>query len=293
MNDLPTGPVPFRLVTNRRIALATATDTLEPDPDEKVMLEGFASAGWDVGLLEWDGPEADFAQFSAIVIRSTWNYIQHLDSFRAWIAEAGKQTRLYNPAEIVLENLHKGYLLGLASRGVPIVPTRLVKRGETATIAEAGKWVVKPAVGAGSWKVRVLEGDEVASYAGQMSQVEDVLIQPYMRSVEDGGERALVWVDGQFTHKVVKRLRTETDEEVVTQAQPLTEDEEVIGRLALRGLENRLLYARVDVMIDSAGQPVVSELELTEPSLFLKQNPQALERLIAGLEHRVGASGHT
>lgn len=274
-------------MSTRRIALATATDTIEPDPDERLMLDGFAAAGWDAELVAWDGPERDLREFAAIVLRSTWNYVEHVDRFRAWISYAASETRLFNPAEIVLNNLHKGYLLDLAARGIPAVPTTLLRQGERAPEMEPGKRVVKPAIGAGSWKVRVLESTEARAYAQELAQEEDVLIQPYISSVEDGGERALVWVDGQFTHKVVKRLRTETDQEVVSQALPLTDAEETVGWQALEGLDDKLLYARVDVMLGEDGQPLVSELELTEPSLFFLQNPDALSRLMSGLDSRL------
>ncbi len=35
------------------------------------------------------------------------------------------------------------------------------------------------------------------------------------------------------------------------------------------------LYARIDLVEDAAGRPVVLELELAEPSLFLPQAPDA------------------
>jgi len=59
---------------------------------------------------------------------------------------------------------------------------------------------------------------------------------------------------------------------------------------ALDGLTEGLLYARVDVMRDDAGRMVLSELELIEPSLFLKQRALALQRLAFEIARR--AAGH-
>jgi hypothetical protein len=45
---------------------------------------------------------------------------------------------------------------------------------------------------------------------------------------------------------------------------------------ALARFAGRLLYARVDVAPDAAGNPQVMALELVEPLLFLPQAPAAL-----------------
>ena len=49
-------------------------------------------------------------------------------------------------------------------------------------------------------------------------------------------------------------------------------------------------YARIDLIRDDANAPVVLELELTEPSLFLAQAPGAAERLVSHLVERLETS---
>jgi hypothetical protein len=44
------------------------------------------------------------------------------------------------------------------------------------------------------------------------------------------------------------------------------------------------LYARIDLLEDAAGTPVLLELELTEPSLFLPQAPDAAATLVRAVE---------
>jgi hypothetical protein len=49
---------------------------------------------------------------------------------------------------------------------------------------------------------------------------------------------------------------------------------------------DELLYARTDLLADAGGAPMLIELELTEPSLFMAKAPGSAERLaeaIAGL----------
>ncbi|MGD8482327.1 MAG: hypothetical protein PVF61_05810, partial [Gammaproteobacteria bacterium] len=105
----------------------------------------------------------------------------------------------------------------------------------------------------------------------------------FLDSVLSSGERAIVWIDGEFTHQVVKRPRYHgEDEQVSAASRPAAGDLEIAER-ALACIDSDLLYARVDIVDDAEGRPVISELELLEPSLFLLQHPPALERFVAAI----------
>ena len=58
----------------------------------------------------------------------------------------------------------------------------------------------KPAPASGNATLAVSASAAPALTASQR----DLLVQPYLPSVEDHGERALVWIDGEFTHAVRK-----------------------------------------------------------------------------------------
>ena len=60
----------------------------------------------------------------------------------------------------------------------------------------------------------------------------------------------------------------------------MTDSELEVARRCLDAVERRLPYARVDVVESDVG-PVVIELELIEPSLFLQHAPVGVERLAA------------
>jgi glutathione synthase/RimK-type ligase-like ATP-grasp enzyme len=111
----------------------------------------------------------------------------------------------------------------------------------------------------------------------------DMMVQQYMPSFDTPGERALVCVDKKWTHAVQKYPRFAGEDESVSEALEITADEEALARRAVSCVEGDLLYARVDVVQDDDGGLVVSELELMEPSLFLLQCPEALERLVRAM----------
>ncbi len=288
-------------MTDIDLAVASCRVLPEPDPDAAPLAAALAKAGLRAEVLAWDDPEVDWSRARACVLRSTWNYPEHPQAFRRWCESCADQTQLWNPLSAVTWNLHKGYLLDLEAAGVPTTPTELVGEGSTeslASILARRAWddvVVKPAVSAGSYctqRVRAAEGEVEGpgeAHLRALAARGDVLIQLYLQSVEDYGERALVWIDGELSHAVRKTVRWAGQDEQVSEAQPISDAEAALAERALAVVEGELLYARVDVAPGPDGPPLVMELELIEPSLFFPQRPAALERYVDGIVRRLQA----
>jgi len=150
--------------------------------------------------------------------------------------------------------------------------------------------VIKPAISAASLRtelVRRHESNKGETHLRSLVTNGDALVQLFLPSVEDYGERALVWVDGELTHSVRKSHRFDGDDEAVSSAMPITPAERQLAAQAIDAVEGELLYARIDVAPGPAGEPVVMELELIEPSMFFPQEPAALRRLVAGIQRRL------
>lgn len=279
------------------VALASCVTLPEADADMAPLLDALREAGMTAEPLGWDDPHADFASARLVLLRSTWNYSLRPDAFLAWVDRTARATRLFNPAETVHWNAHKSYLIDLQARGVPVVPTTLLRRGDATPLRDvmrahgAARVVVKPAVSGGSretMRVDATSLDEGEAHLRRLVAREDVLVQPYLESVEGHGERALVWIDGELTHAVRKSPRFIGDQERVSEeAMPIAEDEAAVARAALAVAPTPLLYARIDVARDADHRPRVMELELIEPSLFFARGPAALARLVTGLRRRL------
>lgn len=277
-----------------RLNIATCRPLPEPDVDEELLLAALQAAEIDARMVAWDDASA-WRNPLPTLVRSTWNYIHAPDEFAAWVRSIAARAPLWNSAAALLGNLHKRYLLELAARGVPVTPTELLIRGWSGSLSElCGRrgWrdvVVKPAVGAASFETyRFTSLDaEVDAQTHAFAMQRDLLVQPYLSSVEDYGERALVWIDGEFTHAVRKTPRFAGGVEVVSEAIGLSAAERALGTAALAPFAADLLYARVDVAPGLDGHPVVMELELIEPSLFLLQSPQALQRLVVAVRRKL------
>jgi O-ureido-D-serine cyclo-ligase len=292
------------------LRVATCLQLPEPDFDEAPLAAALAAGGFAATLVGWDDPAADWDAPIPTLLRSTWNYPLAPDAFLAWVARVSAAAPLFNPADVVRDNLYKRYLLALAARGVPVVPTTLIERGAAVTPdavippghgaplgappgpgTTAPRVVIKPEIGAGSIGTRLFEAGDPAALAhlAALTAHGAALIQPYVASVEVYGERSLVWIDGALSHAIRKTPRFSGDDEHTDGPFPIADDERAVALAALAPIADRILYGRVDLARDDHGRPMVMELELIEPSLFFVRQPGAADRFVAALRRRLGA----
>ena len=270
------------------VALATCAKLPEPDADEELLVRALEARGAHVRLLPWDDAAQAASSNELVVVRSTWNYFEDLERFLAWVERTSRVANILNPADVIRANVKKTYLRDLERRGIDIVPTEYVARGESRPIDEIcrargwGAIVIKPVVSAGSFLTRRFEASQTAEaqrFLDEITVERDAMVQRYMESVDGYGERSIVWIDGEPSHAIRKSPRFVGGAESVSAEMPIAEDERALADRVVAPLASELLYARVDVVRDEDDKLRLLELELIEPSLFLKQCPRALERL--------------
>lgn len=276
----------------------TCAELPELDPDDRLAIEPLAARGITVEPAVWSDPGVAWAGFALAVIRSTWDYARHRDSFVAWAREV---PCLANPADLVAWNTDKVYLRELAAAGVPVVPTTWVAPDDRWTPPD-GVYVIKPAVSAGSLDTGRYGPGDAALARAHVERLQAagrlVMVQPYLPAVDSDGETALVYLDGGFSHAIRKGPMLTGPDVGVT---GLYREEEIapraaspaelsVGRAALAALPSVPLYARVDLIPGPDGAPRLVELELTEPSLFLGTAPDAPARLATAIATRVAAT---
>jgi glutathione synthase/RimK-type ligase-like ATP-grasp enzyme len=248
----------------------------------------------------WDDPGVDWDAFDLVVVRSTWDYQERREAFVAWAERMGD--RLVNPPGVLRWNTDKRYLAELAAARLPVVATTLVEPG-TPFAAPAGEYVVKPTISAGSRDTaRFGPGDESRAadlVAAIHASGRPAMVQPYVASVDARGETALLFFDGVLSHAIRKGPILRPGEQPVSDVLFAEEeirprepsaDEVAVGRQVVAWVAERfggpLAYARVDLVEDERGAPLVLELELAEPSLFLEHGDGAAERFAAAVLRR-------
>ncbi len=278
-----------------RVGLVTCKNLPEPDPDAAPLEAALKERGHSPILLAWDDeptqpiglPELEL---DVIVIRSPWNYFTAPTDFLVWILGAYECAAVINSPDVVKWNHHKKYLLQLVASGVPTVPTRLLRMPDGAAakdaIASFDDVVIKPAVSAGSFGAKRFDSsDDASAFAHAMSLLKegDILIQPFMNGFQDPGERSLIWIDGEWTHAIRKSPRFDGQVEKVDVSERPSPQELKVANAAIQAVPHKIHYARADLVETKAG-PVLSELELMEPSLFFNHCQTALDRFVVMIE---------
>ena len=297
-----------------RIALASCGPFPPVADDEGPLCAALEALGACIEVPAWDAA-VDWSRYDAVLIRTTWDYHERQAEFVAWSEHVASVTRLFHGPDVVRWNTDKSYLAALAAGGVPLAETVWLAAGMplagalraiTASAERWGRAFLKPIVGANSWRTLAFEADEaglaaaatlLASVAGAAETLAaGFMLQPYLPSVETGGERSLIWIDGAPSHAVAKvpvrgDYRVQEDwgaSDFGITAEPELAD---LATLAIRVAEGilgqRLLYGRADTLRDRDGRLVLVELELVEPCLFFRHGPDAGDRLARGLWARL------
>ena len=270
------------------------------------------AAGLKARIAAWDDESEDWSKSPLVIVRATWNYYEVPERFLRWAARVGDVCTLFNPLEVIRWNIHKGYLRDLRERGVNATPTAYVAQGSDghlAGICDEHAWekiVVKPAISASSFSTHAMQRDALdeALFASLVAKRE-MMVQPYIESVEEYGERSIVMIDGEVCHSIRKEPRLAGGDESVSGPHPIDDDVRALATAALAAVDGAalaavdgaalgagdrtLLYGRVDVARDQDGAPMVMELELIEPSLFFVQSPETLDRFVNVVRSKVNS----
>lgn len=285
------------------VALATCREALGLDTDMPLVEAALQQVGVESVVVPWDD-DTDWSRFPVVVIRSTWDYHRRYDEFLQWVRRVSQETRLLNIPEIIVWNTDKRYLAELSAAGVPIVPTTFVAPGEDleSPVVEAliarGDVVVKPTISAGSNDTE--RHADVASMCAHLESLHrtgrTAMVQPYVSDVDVSSETGLVFIDGRFSHAFAKGPMLLDPK---TMAEGLYAEERIdarranaqelsLGERVIQVVSERFgtpLYARVDLLPSPDG-PLVIEVEMTEPSLYVHVDADAAGRLAEAILHR-------
>jgi glutathione synthase/RimK-type ligase-like ATP-grasp enzyme len=266
-----------------RLALITWSGLPQGAASERLMLPYLAAAGVETEIADWRLQGFDFSQFDLVVLRSCWDYHLHGAEFTEWLRSAAGQVRVLNDLDTVLWNQNKFYLRELEQQGIEIAPTIFAMGGEAVGAAERlqiSNWrkiVLKPAVSASAHKTWLMDGTALPPDAELAQQMGGgaFLIQKFIPQIQTQGEISFVYIDGVFSHAVLKRpaagdFRVQQEHGGSADPfHPLAALLDQANQIASSVPQVRdSLYCRIDA-VAREGKLVLMELELIEPELFL------------------------
>jgi glutathione synthase/RimK-type ligase-like ATP-grasp enzyme len=257
--------------------------------------------GESVTDIDWQAPLDQFAGFDAALIGTPWDYWDHREAFLAKLdAIAALGVPVHNAPEVVRWNIDKGYLAQLGARGVATIPTLLLDNPGRADIIAAfdhfacDRLVVKRRVGAGAEGQFDFTRENPPAADWRMGHA--ALVQPFLPGIVEEGEHSLIFIDGQFSHGLIKRpapgdYRVQSlyggwDTAVTPAPADLAAAEAVIAGLPFPAP----LYARIDLVRGPDGTLLLMEAEVIEPFLYPLQGPQLGPRMLAGLRRLIASA---
>ncbi len=278
--------------TNLNIAFLS-TDGLEDRVvDDDLAVAPLRALNVRVQRCSWHDQSIDWGAFDLVVVRSTWDYHQHCADFFAALQRIDQSgTHLLNPLSVLRWNSRKTYLRDLREQGIEVVPTSFGDALDEAAVDQlvatygAGNWIIKPDIGASAGGIVRIDGapDEALRQALLRQFAETgYLAQAFVDAVTATGEYSVFFFDGVFSHCILKspkdgdfRVQEEHGGHIRAVAMP-----DAVASAARRVydvLPARCLYVRVDLVANAAGRFEVMEVELIEPSLYLRTHPDAAD----------------
>ena len=274
-----------------KVVLATCRPKPGLTPGDGLLATALRELGATVVAGPWDTIQPGREE-GVVCLRSTWDYHLRWSEFRSWVRGFETRGRLWNPPPTVLWNADKLYLRDLAAAGIAVPRTQWFQPGERPAIARLlEEWgvthaVLKPRVSATAYGTHVVSRDrgiEEAEWAAL--ERSGCLLQLFVPEIQSRGEISVVFLRDGFAHAVLKRpragdFRVQADFGGSLETTTPSDSTIAFGGAVLAAAARPWLYARVDLVETDEG-PVLMELELIEPDLFL--TPQGAARLAEGL----------
>lgn len=291
------------------VLLVTCSELPDGEPGGDVLVDALGERGLAAQWVRWDDESVDWSTAPVTAVRSTWDYQHRREEFLAWADHVARWSHLLNGPSVFRWNTDKSYLLALAEAGLPVIPTRLLDDPADLTAVARefdGRVVVKPRVGAGGAGVTVLESpvtavEELVGLGAELPAAALVggpwVVQPVVESIHTAGELSVFVLDGIPVTQAVKlpgpgEIRVHGRYGGSTEAAELGAEAAVLAVETVNSAEDllgaELPYARVDAMRLDDGRLVVSELEVTEPGLYLDVLPRNAVKFARMVQDVVG-----
>ena len=146
---------------------------------------------------------------------------------------------------------------------------------------------MKPVVSGAARHTYMMETDDIQQHEQifrELIKEEAMMLQEFQENIFEKGEISLMIFGGKYSHAVLKKakagdFRVQDDFGGTLHDYEPQKAEIDIAEACMRACPELPLYARVDIMWDNNGNPIVGELEMIEPELWFRRDDKAADRL--------------
>jgi len=286
----------------KRCAFLTMQNTEGWSIDADLAIPPMQALGWHIDTVAWRSPGVDWSCYDAVYIGSPWDYPEDVSHFIDVLEQIDRSGAvLVNDVTLVRWGIPKTYLRDLEARGAAIVPSLWLDRllpGQLSALFEtlaSNRLVIKPVVSTNATDTFLLE-------RGRAREAEPVLlgkfshralvVQPFVESIQTEGEYSLFYFGGVFSHATQKIPKTgdfRVQEEHGASLAGIEADASLVdcADRILSLVEPRPVYARCDLVRGTDRRCLLMELELIEPSMYLRMHKDAPRRFAVAFDRYV------
>mgnify|MGYP001166411732 CR=1 FL=1 len=285
------------------VTLVTCRAYYEPDKitpyiqnilyEQELLKSSLEAQGLKVNVTFWDNPSYKWQETKSLLFRTVWDYFERFDEFWEWLEQVKTKTRLINSYELIKWNIDKHYLRDLKNNDIQVVPTYFADKGNNIGLKEIinlNDWkhiVIKPAISASAFNTYKITNDEIEQKEQlfhELLRTHDMLVQPFFSTISEFGEASLMVFDGKFTHAVLKKakpgdFRVQDDFGGTVYDYKPTEEEIKFAEKVFQSCISMPIYGRVDIVWDSNKHIYLSELEIIEPELWIRNRPESANKI--------------
>ena len=261
--------------------------------EDELVINALKEKNLSVVKKDWNDSIFDWETTRSILFRSTWDYFDKFELFKKWFSKTKNKCLMINSTETIEWNIDKHYLLDLQEHQIPIPNSEFIKRGSSIDLSrlmQKKNWneiVVKPTISGAAKNTYRLKEEEIIQFGPTWEKLiykEDFIVQEFQNNVITEGEVAMIVIGGKFTHAVLKKakegdFRVQDDFGGSIAIYNPSEEMVKLAEKCTRILTPIPSYARVDIIWDNLRELAVSELELIEPELWFRLNPNAAQKL--------------
>jgi len=261
--------------------------------EQELLKSAFELQGLKVDITYWDNPSYEWQQTKSVLFRTIWDYFERFGEFWDWLEQVKTKTRLINSYELIKWNIDKHYLRDLKNNGIQVVPTYFADRENNIClqeIANLNDWkhiVIKPAISASAFNTYKITNDEIEQKEQlfhELLQTHDMLVQPFFPTISELGEASLMVFGGKFTHAILKKakagdFRVQDDFGGTVHDYNPTQEEIKFAEKVFQSCTSLPIYGRVDIVWDSNKHIYLSELEIIEPELWIRNRPESAYKI--------------
>lgn len=265
--------------------------------EDKLVQEALEKKGLTVFRTNWDNPDFDWSSTRFILFRTTWDYFDRYDEFSTWLKQVEKVTQLINPSELIEWNIDKHYLQDLQMKGIHIPPTIFIETKDSRSLSEIlneTNWkeiILKPVISGAARHTYRFKKNETQDFENifiELIQNESMIVQEFQEQIISKGEVAMMVFGGKYSHAVLKKaksgdFRVQDDFGGTLHDYIPTADEIRMAEQCVKSCPVEPVYARVDILWDNQDNPALGELELIEPELWFRRDPDASDKLATAI----------